>query len=989
MSFFYNTRALKKQLLFFVLIVPLVSFSQIEIDTTLKPDPLVSYDAKAQRQWVDSVYAQMGAEDKIGQLFMTMVFSSQSKQETEAVKEQIKKYKLGGIIFSKGGPVRQAKLTNSYQKESKIPLLIGQDAEWGLAMRLDSTYAFPWNLTLGAIEDNDLIRQFGRRLGAQTKRMGMQINFAPDVDININPQNPIIGNRSFGEDRVNVTEKGLSFVRGMESKGVLSSIKHFPGHGDTDIDSHNALPILNFSRARMDSIELYPFRNIIPYGVSSVMVSHLEVPVLDSRKNQPASLSKPIVTGLLKEDWQYTGLIITDGLQMKGVTQGRKPGDPALQAFLAGNDILLIPAQVKESYNALLQAYHNGQISEDRLAHSVKKILMAKYKTGLHKWKPIKLDNLVADLNTVRDELLYARLIENAITVIQNKASILPIKDLDEKKIAYVEMGDAKGDAFYNRLKKYGEVDRVTASNDQELMEQLKKYNVVFIGFHKPNDNPWQSYKFKQSEKNRLAKIAAVHPTILSVFASPYALLDVPPQTIADLDGIVVGYQNSNLGQEKTADILFGSVEAKGKLPVGIGDTFPVGTQIKTESLQRLSYGLPESVGMDTKKLQKVDSIANYAIAHKMTPGMQIVVARKGRVVLQKSYGYHTYDNLLPVKNDDVYDLASMTKVLAALPLYMELVDKGTITFETTLGEILPFLRGTNKADITLKKALSHYARIEPYIKFYEKTLGKDGKPSSAYYRKEPDAVFNIPVAEDLYLRKDYADTIYKAIADSPLEPKLEYKYSDFPFYLSKKYLEHAFGNDLNQVTQDHFYKSLGANHLGYLPLERFPKSAIVPTEKDDYFRMQTIQGYVHDEGAAMLGGISGHAGLFGNANDVAKMSQLYLNGGQYGGKTYFSPGIVDKFNTCYYCNENVNRGVGFHKPQNEGDPGIAFDGISKKSFGHTGFTGTITWIDPEEEIVYVLLSNRVNPTRDSIKFITENIRTEIQKQIYKSIITY
>lgn len=966
----------------------LALFAQEEDYTDVEPAPLVSPDSTAQKKWADSLYNTMSTEEKIGQLFMTDIFTSHSKEDIKAKKKEIEDYHLGGVIFSEGGPVRQANLTNDLQDESAVPLLIGQDAEWGLAMRLDSTFAFPWNMTLGAIADNNLIRKTGKHIAQHAKRLGVRIDFAPDIDININPQNPIIGNRSFGEDRKNVTQKGLAFITGMENQNVLANAKHFPGHGDTDVDSHKELPVLDFSKERLDSIELYPYKHIIPHGVSSIIIGHLDVPVLDSRENHPASLSKPIVTGVLKDKLNYNGLIITDGLRMKGVANYDEPGKTSLDAFLAGNDILLTPRSIKDGFNRILKAYQDDVVSEKRLEHSVKKILMAKYKVGLNDFNPVETKHLADDLNSVQDSLLYAQLMENAITVIQNNQGTLPLKHLDKKRIAYVPLGDADGEAFYNRLQKYDNVQKVKAPSLEATMKKLENFNYVIVGFHKSNKDPWQPYEFSDSERTYLQTIAKHYPTILNVFASPYALLNI--KNTGNLNGIVIGYQNSKTAQEKTADILFGSIGAKGKLPVSIGEKFPVGTQIKTESINRLSYGLPESVGIDSDKLQQVDSLAHHAISEKMTPGLQLLVARKGRVILQKSYGSHSYDKDQPVKDEDVYDLASMTKILATLPLLMELEEQGTLQLNTTLGEMLPFLKNTNKAGISLKKALSHYARLKDYIKFYKYTLNDDDEPSSKYYRSQNDSIFSIKVADHMYLRKDYNDTMYKKIAESPLRHKIDYKYSGLPFYLSKKYLESYYGTNLDTLTQNHFYKSLGANHLGYLPLKRFDTTQIAPTEKDDYWRHQTIHGYVHDEAAAMFGGINGNAGLFGNANDVAKMTQMYLNGGTYGGKRYFKSQTIDTFNTCYYCSEGVFRGLGFDKPRfNKYNPGLVFKGISEKSFGHSGFTGTITWADPKEDIVYVLLSNSVHPKRTNAAFKNEGIRAKIQKLVYKAIKTY
>lgn len=984
-SLLFCTMPLRNSLLSLLLVFFFVAAPAQGITTPENtPHPLRAKDAKAQKEWVDELYESMSLEEKIGQLFMISVSSNQPTKETEHIKSLIRTYHIGGIIFSKGGPERQAKLTNEFQTITDTQLLIGQDAEWGLAMRLDSTYAFPWNMTLGAIENNKLIEVTGAQIAKHAKRLGVHLNFAPDVDININPDNPIIGNRSFGANKKNVTQKAAAFAKGMENEGVMASIKHFPGHGDTDVDSHKDLPVLDFSKDRLDSIELYPYRKIIPQGVSSVLVGHLSVPALDGQKNRPSSLSKPIINGLLKDELNFKGLITTDALDMKGVANPNDPGQTSLDAFLAGNDLLLMPPDLIKGIKKITQAYNQGQVTEKRLEHSVKKILMAKYKMGLNKYKQVNMTFLHEDLNALVNDFIYGQLMEEAITVIKNQNEILPIKDLDNKEIAYVPLGDADGDDFYNMLQKYDKVDKVTDSTITGLLNKLEDYNQVILGFHKSNKNPWAEYKFSAEEQDWVQKIAEQHHTILNVFARPYALLDL--KEFSDLDGIVIAYQNSKIAQEKTAQIVFGGLGAKGKLPVSLGEDFPEGTQIKTKNTDRLSYGIPEEVGVNSSKLKKIDSIAEYAVSKEMTPGLQVSVARKEKVIFQKNYGYHTYSEKLPVKDEDVFDLASMTKILGALPLYMELVDRDEIDLDMKLEEVLPFLENSNKADISLKEALSHYGRFTPFITFYKATLNEEEKPSSDYYRTKKDSIFNVKVADDLFLREDYKDSIYKAIADSDLLEKKEYVYSDFPFYLSKKLFEDYYETDLHELTQNHFYQSLGANYMGYLPLSRFSRNNIMPTEVDDYFRMQPVHGYVHDEGAAMLGGDSGHAGLFSNANDVLKMLQLYLNGGTYGGKRYFSQKTMDAFNTCYFCAEDVLRGIGFDKPQAEGKPGPSSKYAPESSYGHTGFTGTKGWVDPEKELIHVVLSNYVHPDRARRSFITEDIRIKIEDAIYEAL---
>lgn len=945
---------------------------------------IVEDDFPNQQRWVDSIYDHMSLQEKVGQLFMVDVFSSDPKSKTDKIKDLIANNYIGGVIFSKGGPNRQAKLNNEYQELSKIPLMIGMDAEWGLAMRLDSTFAYPWNMTLGAIHDNKIVERVGKRIGEHSKRLGVHINFAPVVDINTNPKNPIIGNRSFGEDKENVTQKSIAFMKGMQSAGILANAKHFPGHGDTDTDSHKTLPTISFSKERIDSIELYPYRRLIREGLSSVMVAHLNVPSLEERTNFPSSISKTIVTGMLKGQLGFNGLIFTDALNMKGAADFKQPGEIDLAAFLAGNDVLLISENIPKAQALLVNAYREEVISEERLEHSVKKILYAKYKIGLHEYQPVSQTYLCEDLNSVIDDALYEEAMAASLTVLKNDQAILPIKDLQKKKIAYVNFGDANGKPFLNQLRKYAKVDYVQAKSLDSYITKLSKYNYVIVGFHKSNDNPWKAYQFTEKELVWLYEIARTNTVILDVFARPYALLDL--NSTGNFEGVIMSYQNSEVAQELSAQLIFGAREASGKLPVSLGENFPLNTHLQTKSLKRLQYGTPESVGMNSFKLKKIDSIAKVGLWGGMMPGAQILVARKGKIIYEKNFGHHTPSRKNRVRDGDIYDVASLTKILATLPIIMDLVDRGVLTMDTTVKEMLPEFEGSNKADITLKEMLTHTARLKAWIPFYAYTIDSLTKrPDTKYYRKKADDIFSIKVANDLYMRKDYRDTIYEIIKESDLRTRKGYKYSDLPYYILKKYLEDFYESPLEHLVQRTYYESLGANYTTYKPLEKFSKADIPPTEEDSYFRMQKVQGYVHDQGAAMLGGVSGHAGLFSNANDVAKIMQMYLNKGFYGGKRYFKPETLDLFNTCYYCDEDIRRGVGFDKPQ-LGDSGPTCGCVSMTSFGHSGFTGTFTWADPEEEIIYVFLSNRTYPSADNRSIIGSNLRSNIQEAIYEAI---
>ena len=947
-------------------------------------NPLLTGDYEAQKKWVDSLYSSMTLAEKVGQLYMVQVMSNQDEATKNKVVEIIKDHHIGGIIYSNGGPLRQARLNNELQSFSKTPMLIGMDAEWGLSMRLDSTYAFPWNMTLGAIKDNKLVEQTGRQIGEHCKRLGVHFNFAPVVDINTNPKNPIIGNRSFGEDRDNVTEKASAFMKGMQDAGVLANAKHFPGHGDTDQDSHKTLPTISFNEKRIDSIELYPYKKLIQEGLSSVMVAHLNVPSLEARDGYPSSLSKHIVTDILKVKLGFKGLIFTDALTMKGAADFSETGAIDLAAFNAGNDVMLMSVDVGIGVSKIMDAYNKGEISESRLEHSVKKILQAKYKVGLNNYEPIGLYNLSKDLNRLKDDILYEELLENAITVVKNEKDLLPLRRLETKSIAYVKLGDDSGSAFFNELKKYAKVHEIESDNLYSLTAKLKPYNTVIIGFHRSNDNPWESYKFSNKELVWLHEISQTHTVIIDAFVKPYALSRL--KTLENIESIVVSYQNSEIAQQKSAQLIFGAIPSKGSLPVSIGNYFKVGDGIYNNELKRLGYTIPERVGMSSEKLKRIDSVAKVAVGSMMTPGIQLLVARKGKVIYNKSFGKHTYKGKEKVAFDDIYDVASLTKILSTLPLLMELEEQGIVSLNTKLPAILPEYKDSNKAHVTLKSMLSHYARLRPWEPFYYHTLDTITKrPNRKYYRYKRSNKFNVEVSKNLFLRTDYQDSLPEIIKNSELLERQRYRYCDFPYYILKKFIEQHYDRTLDELAQSHFYESLGANYTLYNPYYKISNKKIVPTEIDDYYRYQKVHGYVHDMGAAMQNGVGGHAGVFSNANDVAKIMQMYLQKGYYGGKRYLKPETIDKFNTCYYCDDNNRRGIGFDKPQ-LGDDGPTCGCISMTSFGHSGFTGTYTWADPDEEIVYVFLANRTYPHAGKNLLLKENIRTEIQRLIYEAI---
>ena len=700
-------------------------------------NPLISKDKVKQEIWVDSIYNSLSTDQKIGQLFTIWVATKQGADKMKEVSSIIKKNHLGGLIFSLGNIKDQAKYTNEFQSISKVPLLIGMDAEWGIGMRLDDAFSFPYNMTLGAVNDESLIYNVGKRIGVHAKRIGVHINFAPVTDINTNPNNPIIGSRSFGEDKLSVTNKSLSYLKGMQSEGIMGSAKHFPGHGDTSTDSHKTLPTINFSAKRINEVELFPYKKLIDNNLSSVMVAHMEVPSLEKEPKMPSTLSKNIISKLLKKKLKFEGLVITDAMDMKGVVDFNKNQSADVSALLAGNDILLMPDDLDESTKSIKNAINNGIITEKRLKYSVKKILMAKYKAGLHVNNEVNLNNIVEDMNSDVDKLLFEEITEKSITLIKNDNDILPLKDISSK-IAFLEMGGSNSDEFFKMLNHYTKVDKI--EYDSEILKKIEPYNTVIVGFHKSNKSPFDPYKFSKSDKEILELISKNKKVILNVFAKPYALMDVD---MTNISSIIVSYQNNSTAQNKSAQIIFGALPALGKLPVSINNKYPVHTSIKTTTLDRLSYGLPSNIIFDLDKLNSIDLFVEDAIENKMTPGAQVLIAKNGKVIFNKNYGYKTYNKTEPIDWDNIYDLASLTKILSSVPLLMNEYENNTIDEESTLFDIIPDLNLRDKSNLLLKEMLAHQSGLYPWIPFYKETLDSiNHDPLISFYSKKKTNFF-------------------------------------------------------------------------------------------------------------------------------------------------------------------------------------------------------------------------------------------------------
>lgn len=981
-----------------IALISILAIGQVEAQSKkIVPSIYKNANQKKMNVWVDSVFNTLSPEERIGQL-ITIITLGNEVHKTEIL-NLVKKQHVGGIIFLKGTPLAQANLTNASQKAAKVPLMISIDGEWGLAMRLANTPRFPKNMMLGAIQNDSLLYQYGKEVARQCRVMGIHINYAPDMDVNNNPDNPVIGIRSYGENPELVARKGIMYAKGLEAGNVMSVTKHFPGHGNTSSDSHYTLPVIEESRERLDEYELVPFKKYINAGLSGVMVGHLNIPALDSIK-QPSSLSKAIITDLLQTELGFSGLIFTDGLAMKGVSDEK---DHCVRALLAGNDILVGPVNPVKQFEAIKKAVKNGVITQSAIDEKCKKILAYKYILNVTN-EQIEINNLSKSINTSYAEWLNRKLNEKAITLLRNEQDLVPLKKLDERKIVAVSIGASAGNTFHKTLKKYGKVPCYSATDAvalNTLKSKLASYNTIIISIHDT----------KVDVSAAIENICKGKESIITFFTTPYRM-SVYENSLKKADGVVLAYENTILAQEFAAQAIFGGNKIQGRIPVSVKGLYKVGEGIDTDKT-RLSYNLPEEIGIPSDKLAEIDKIVEEGLIEKAYPGCQVLIAKDGVVIYEQAFGLFEYGRDDEVVSDEsIYDLASMTKAVATVPALMKLYDKKKITLNTLLSSYIPVLKGTNKSRITVREALLHESRLPAILPYYVYAMDEKSYDGKLFSRRHispytvqidgttwarTDYKFKntlisttpkdgfVPLADNMYISQNYSDTIITAIANSTLLKRKRYMYSCLNFMLLKELVEKETKMNMDAFLQNNFYNRLGMDRTAYNPLNKFTKEEIVPTEKDDFLRKQVLRGYVHDEGAAFMGGVSGNSGLFSDANDIAKLCQMFLNDGSYGGEQYLSK------RTCALFTQTRSaisrRGLGFDKPEgrtNKSSPCSPSAPLSV--YGHTGFTGTCFWLDPDNNIIFIFLSNRVYPTRVS-KGLTElAIRPRIQEEIYHAI---
>ena len=970
--------------LFFFLSIISVSFSQYQ--TT-----------PAAVRWADSVFNTLNNDERIAQLMVLRGSTITAKGVVYfdlEVNDAITKYNVGGVCLFQGPPVKQANIVNNYQKIAKTPILICIDAEWGLGMRMDSVIPLNHQLMLGAVQDASIIYQYGKIVGEQCRRAGIQVNYAPVVDINNNPNNPVINDRSFGEDKYKVGLYGVQYMKGMQDVGVMATAKHFPGHGDVSVDSHLDLPVINKTRAQLDSLELYPFREMFKAGAGAVMVAHLYIPAIDNAPNRATSISKNNVTGLLRNELDYKGLTFTDALDMQGVAKYFPGGEIAVESVIAGNDMLCLPADVPGSIAKIKEAINNSKLTWDDIYQKCKKVLAAKYMYGLGNVKPINTNHLTEDLNN-KVNGMKKMVAENAITLLNKQdEQFFPLqndqKNKNVKNVVYVGIGLTTDNTFAGRMKSDYNADVFYFNYKQDSARILStlaliksRYKSVVVGIHGYNRYPANNFGISNAATVLVQQLQQQTKSITFVFGNPYAI-----KNFCGAKNLIACYEDDSITQNTAADLLQGKITAKGKLPVTVCDNYQYGSGIILNN-NTLPAVDPVTAGLDPVKLNAIDSIAEDAIKNEATPGIVVLVVKDGKVAYQKAFGKYDYDKPEPVTLQSIFDMASVTKICATTLCVMKLYDEGKLDLQKHLGDYLPWVKGSDKENLLIENILLHQAGLIPTTQFVKETLDSVTKsPLPKYYSSRQTDSFTIRVAENLYIRNDWRDTMYKRMVESKLSPSDKYVYSDNDFIFLGKIVEAITGQTLDNYVKKNFYDPLGLTATGFKPRDRFTLDRIVPTETERSFRLQHLRGDVHDPGASMFGGVAGHAGLFSTAYDLGVIMQMLLNGGTINGKQFIKPETIKLFSA--YNSSISRRGFGFDKPEKENESlkePYPSKLASPLTFGHTGYTGTCVWADPKYNIVFIFLSNRVNPKGgDNILLSRLNVRGKIQDAVYHAM---
>ena len=936
------------------------------------------------KDWASQQLQKMTLEEKIAQIIIIRIHSNQDAQYNAQKIKEIEKYQPGGVCFFQGGPGREINLTNKIQAVSKIPLLVSMDAEWGVAMRLDSTPSFPRQTTLGALpaEHNNLIYDMGAEVANQCKLLGIHLNFAPCVDVNNNAKNPVINSRSFGENREFVVEKSLQYVRGMQENGVIACAKHFPGHGDTETDSHVGLPVIKKTKQQLWETELFPFQKMIDNGCEMVMVSHLNIPAFDNTPGSIATTSFLIVTELLKNEMNFNGIVITDGMEMEGLRKTYPKGaDAEIKCLKAGIDILLLPNELSVIIPLIKKAVENGEISEESIDEKCLKVLQLKEKWNITTFQPLNSSNIIEKLNNENITHLIKELETKALTLVKNEKDFLPLQG--KEKTCLLFMGDAENETFTKKLCieydiPFVKIDKkITKEEISAALIKFAKYDQIIVTYLSTNQTPSKNYGITQESVTFLEVLGKTKKVILSLFGNPYALAHFKP--LSKFDAVMVGYQRTENSLRAALQATFGEIPFEGLLPVTVLD-YKAQTNAIINKLPAKEEGNSE-----TEKFRKdIDEIINTGIRDHVFPGCQLWVVKNGKPFYVKNYGTTDYNEENSVTKNTIYDVASLTKPLVTTLALMKLYDEGKFSLKDTIGKYVKWLGGSNKSSLRIDELLTHTAGLPAFIPFY-KNLVPDSM-RTIYLNDYKTEKFDISVAHNLFLNHEYQDTIKKYISDAELKTK-KYVYSDLGFLLLKEIVEEIIQKPCEDYIYSEFYESLQLRNTFINPaLQNIDLKNIAPTENDTLFRKQLVHGYVHDQTSALFGGFAGNAGLFSTAQDIAIILEMLMNKGVYHGKRYISEKTVQLFTSSYSCNNSRRRALGFDTPSAEKPADILPKKASANTFGHQGFTGTVFWCDPKEDLIYIFISNRVYPNAEPNLLSKSKIRLLVHEKMYEGL---
>lgn len=830
---------------------------------------------------------------------------------------------------------------------------------------------------LGSIRDTNILKEYFEALADVSLDSGINFIVGPSLNLTYNDFNSETAEHSFGDDPEFAALAAQLFTEAFEARGILVAFKQFPGMGNTERVYEEAPPLIFSNSETLKKRDLVPFKAAINHGAKAMIIGHALVPGVDSTMGQLASNSSAVMRNLLQREMGFEGLVMAELYDPKGKKEVLNP----VQYIQNGGELLITKGNHDRLVQELKLAVDVELLNEELINNACRSVLRAKRWAA--KYQKSYDSALDPELNFRGKS---RRATAGSMVLLRNEGAVIPFQRLDTLKIAYVKIGalaPSNADVQrYARADVYHIDPKTLEANFQALSPQLPYYNFVIVAVDPEANLPRRRFGLSGHVQSAVDRIANRTKIGLVWHGNPKALQfmsSYPEQPV-----ILLANTPSEQSDDLAIQALFGGRAITGTLRSGVRDFFERQAGIETNK-NRLAYGPAEEIGIDSRSLKKVDEIAENGIKEKAYPGCQVWLAKDGLVVVNKAFGKHRYDKGPEVKTTDLYDIASITKIAASTASLMHLTDEGLFNLDSSLSYFLPGVLDTTAfASLHFREILSHQAGLPAWIPFYSRTLSK-GVPRYDIYSLGQSDVYPFRVANNFFIRKDYPDVLFKQIIYSELGEK-KYKYSDVGYYFALRVIERLSNTSMENYVDSVFYSPLGLSTMTYRPLQKFDKSRIVPTEYDRGFRNQLIHGDVHDPGAAMLGGVGGHAGIFSNANDLGIMMQMFSQGGEYGGARYINEETLADFTKCQYCENENRRAAGFDKPFRDGNEGPTCGCTDLEAFGHQGFTGTTTWADPVNGVVYVFLSNRVYPSANNKKLLELDIRTDIQKVFYDAI---